>query len=169
MANFSSYQEAARHMFLEVEKHLYAYRQMKQELEAFELRQVQPGRPEPIVSRCTTPADPTGNHAVSLAQPPAYMEAYRKWISVIEQAYEEMLYFSPELARVMHAFYGMDKRNGRKKQDAAHIRISLMHELNISQTTLYNWRNTCVEWVKALAIYAQLLTPTLSLDKRAAP
>lgn len=141
----------------EVEKWLHRYNYMKKAIENFNNKNtdiVSPGLGESGRKKGEVP-DPTSAAAINMAEPPEQIAYYAKWVSVIEKAMNEMEYFTPEYCRLLKGYFGLGC-NSRG-------RVFLMHELNISQTTLYAWKNICVDWVKALAVYRRLINPELEL------
>ncbi len=165
MANFNVYSEVSRHLFSEVERRLFAYQQMRREIASYEKDRIYtPSLHSGEQHRSSQMPDPTAHAGIALADPSPRIMLLQSWLGVIDKARGEMQRFAPELARILTVFYGLDRLHGRPSRESARVRIQLMMDLNISQTTLYNWRNTCVEWVKALAIHKGLLNPELPDD-----
>lgn len=156
------YNRAARRMHEEVERQLGLYRQHKQEIQAYRqsaLNGTRAAQGEYV--RGSLPGDPTAIGALKLLEPDAPILQKAAWVEIIDKARYEMRHFAPELARILTVCYGLDKkRAGGARMDPG-TRYRLMEELSISQTTLYNRRIACVEWVKALALYRGLLCPEM--------
>lgn len=139
----------------EVEKWLHRYNYMNKAIDNFNNSNTDimaRGLSDGVRPKGTVP-DPTSMSAINMAEPPEQIQQYVEWVSVIKKAIDEMEYFAPEYCRLLKGYFGLGC-NSRG-------RVFLMHELNISQTTLYAWKNICVDWVKALAIYRRLINPEI--------
>lgn len=159
------YEMAAARLTQEVEYRLFSYARLKREVCEYR-ESCMEGSRAPLEERVqkSRRGSSTEHNALRLVEPSQQMKEKMRWVTVIERAWEEMRYFSPEHARVLEAVYGLTRPPTSKPQArSAYARYALMEELHISQTTLYNRKNTCITWVKALALHRGLLCPDLEL------
>lgn len=159
------YELAAARMTQEVEYRLFSYAHLKKEVREYRNACLEGSRaPQEERVKAAPRGSCTEQNALRMMEPGGKMKEKMRWVAVIERAWEEMRYFSPGHARVLEAVYGLTRPpNSRPQARSAYARYALMEELHISQTTLYNWKNTCIAWVKALALHRGLLCPDMEL------
>lgn len=163
--NCDGYATAAARMSQEVEYRLFSYARMKREVREYRESCLEGSRaPQGERVKQSLRGSSVERNALLLMEPGAQMKDKLRWVAVIETAWEEMRQCAPEYARVLEAVYGLTRPETSKPQArSAYARYSLMEELHIGQTTLYNRKRACIEWVKALALYRGLLCPEMKL------
>ncbi|MDL2258763.1 hypothetical protein LJC42_06385 [Eubacteriales bacterium OttesenSCG-928-K08] len=110
------------------------------------------------------PGDPTAAQALSHLEPDERIRRIRGWVNAIEQAYEFFLLENQTKAKLMEMLYGLDGK-------PAHLctqynREEISQQLNIGNSTLYNWRHDIVTMVLMNAVEEGLLTPQSRKTKR---
>lgn len=157
-------QERMRQLCYEVEWRISQYHIMQREVRAYE-EACMKGTEYHVSAeyiQSNRKGDPTALGALHLLQPGELIREMRDWLWAIDKARDEMHHFAPDLEKILVAFLLPKKREKTGSiQIKSNKRYELMHELNIGQTTLYNRKNACIEWIKALALYKGLLDPQL--------
>ena len=106
------------------------------------------GKSDNMGIRGSTTSDPTANVATRMAEPPTYIKEARDWAAVINSAWAELRQEDAEKelggrgkAYVMEMCYGLLAPIRKHNEDL------LQDECCISRSTLYNWKNECVNVV----------------------
>ena len=106
------------------------------------------GKSDNMGIRGSTTSDPTANVATRMAEPPTYIKEARDWAAVINSAWTELRQEDAEKelgergkAYVMEMCYGLLQPVRKHNED------KLQEECSISRSTLYNWKNECVNVV----------------------
>jgi hypothetical protein len=106
------------------------------------------GKSDNMGIRGSATSDPTANVATRMAEPPSYIKDAQMWASVINSAWAELRQedIDKELgergkAYVMEMCYGLLAPIRKRNEEL------LLVECSMSRSTLYNWKNECVNVV----------------------
>lgn len=149
-----------RDCYRAAERHLYRYRRLKEEIAEYR-------------ESCAYKADATGGEGVKtsgksdpaamggirLADPPQEIKDKQGWVLAIETAWAELTHYDEGKAVLIERYYGLNRKNGRPRDESLKVRLEIMDELHISEKTFYNWRNECVDAVIYAAIQRGVLVP----------
>ena len=139
-----------------VARELLNYRRSKERLYAFEQRGLrQRATCGTALNGRTT--DPTAGSALALLDPPPHIRKIKGWIWSIEQAHAMLQEWTPDRARLMVRLYGLDGAPPAVRNPG--WRVYMMDEFNVSEPTLYRWREDILQAVLAGAIQARVLMP----------
>ncbi|MDR1620284.1 MAG: hypothetical protein LBS18_06465 [Clostridiales bacterium] len=160
-----TYHDVRNRLYKEVEYRLSNYRLMKLEIAAYEDHGLyHESMTQAARSKTSERRDDTAYVALRRAEPTRRVQEMRDWVAVIDTALTEMRFYAPALATILTAYYGIGKPDEKTLLRAGAVRRRLMEQLCIGQTTLYRWKNDCVEWVKSLALYRGLVNPALEFQ-----
>lgn len=149
-----------RDCYRAAERHLYRYRRLKAEISDYRdscAYKADTAGGEGV--KTSGKSDPAAMGGIKLAEPPQDIRLKQGWVWAIESAWAELQQYDTPKAVLMERYYGLDKRNGRAREDSLKVRLQIMERLHISEKTFYNWRNECVDAVIYGAIQCGVLKP----------
>ena len=102
--------------------------------------------------------NPTQMEALRQLEPPQWVVSARRWAWAIEQAYAMLQKTAPKKAILMDKLYGIERPVRHPTQPRVTM-LLLVSDLNVSEPTLYKWREEVLSEVMAAAIQAGALQP----------
>ncbi|MDL2234763.1 hypothetical protein LJC07_01235 [Christensenellaceae bacterium OttesenSCG-928-L17] len=96
-------------------------------------------------------ADPTAAEVIRRAEPPRSIVNCKRWVEAIESTYEQYKADDPEHAMLMRLLFGLGE--GESPHASCRERYRLMDMLNISESTLYRWREQIIQNVTLAAMH----------------
>ena len=148
----------------QVERQLRNYRD--NQLKLYQFRQLGlHQRPTVSIRSGGRYSDPTQNEALRLLDPPAWVRSARRWGWAIQQVYEMLQRTAPKKAILMDRLYGIEQPASHAQEPRV-TQLLLVSQLEVSEPTLYKWREEILAEVAVAAIQAGALHPYDTADLR---
>ena len=149
-----------RDCYRAAERHLYRYRRIKEEVAVYRAScayKADTAGGEGV--KTSGKSDPSAMGGIRLADPPQDIKEKQGWVWAIETAWAELTHYDRPKAILMERYYGLNRKHGRPRDESLKVRLEIMDELHIGNSTFYAWRNECVDAVIYGAIQCGVLKP----------